>query len=252
MVKPKKHLGQHFLIDTQICADIASAIQKDMPLIEIGPGTGALTKHLHAIEDFTVCEIDQESIVYLKEHYPNLKIIDRDFLTLDLQEIFQGRGNVIGNFPYNISSQILFKVFENKDLVETVVGMFQKEVAQRVIAKPGSKIYGILSVLLGAFYEGEYLFTVLPEKFDPPPKVDSGVIRLTRNKVTDLSCDLALFVKIVKATFNQRRKMIRKTLQPFLNQKIQVEHIPFHNKRPEQLGVEEFIKLTEFVQQLKA
>ena len=211
-VRAKKHLGQHFLTDETIAERIASSlIGQCKNVIEIGPGMGVLTKYLVNNDNlnFTAIEIDTESVDYLHNHYPSLNVIYGDFLKLDLTQIFSEKFAVIGNFPYNISSQILFKVFDYRQQVPEVVGMFQKEVAERVAAKPGSKTYGILSVLLSAFYDIEYLFTVHEHVFNPPPKVKSAVIRLIRNNVTSLECDEKRFEQVVKAGFNQRRKTMR-------------------------------------------
>lgn len=256
-VRAKKNLGQHFLTDESIAERIAHSFTgRTECLLEIGPGMGVLTKYL--IEDkrfrFKVVELDRESVEYLHDCYPELDVIEGDFLRLDLSTIFDGtkeKGqmlSIIGNFPYNISSQILFRVFENRDLVPEVVGMFQKEVAERVAAGPGSKTYGILSVLLSAFYNIEYLFTVHENVFNPPPKVKSAVIRLTRNDVQRLDCDERLFVTVVKTAFNQRRKTMRNALKPL--------NIPLDNisddilaKRAEQLSVEDFVSITSNIQE---
>lgn len=252
-VKAKKHLGQHFLNDTNIAKKIVDALlEKDSqtPIIEIGPGTGVLTQYLiNDVDKFFALDVDTDSIAYLKTNYPYKasKIIEGDFLQIDLQKLVGQKFNVIGNFPYNISSQIMFKVLEHRDTIPIVVGMFQKEVAERLAEKPGSKTYGILSVLLQAFYDIEYLFTVNESVFTPPPKVKSGVIRITRNKREKLSCNEALFFKVVKTCFNQRRKMIRNSIQPLFANK-EITH-PFYEKRPEQLSVEQFEELTWFLQQ---
>lgn len=252
-VRPKKHLGQHFLLDHTICQDIAAAIPVSDSfdkVLEIGPGTGALTRYLLEREDFEtfVVELDQESVVYLEEHFEKLnkKIFPADFLQMDVpQYLGDGSFVVAGNFPYNISSQILFKVLEFKDKVPYVVGMFQKEVAERVAAEPGFKKYGIISVLLQAWYDIEYLFTVDEHVFDPPPKVKSGVIRLTRNNLTELPCDEKKFVQIVKMAFQQRRKTLRNSLKPLLNH-LSTEISPeILAMRPEALSVADFIELTK-------
>ena len=236
-VRAKKFLGQHFLTDEGIARRIVESLTgRTKHVIEIGPGMGVLTKYL--IEnrelDFHVVEIDRESVAWLHEHYPTLDVIEGDFLKLDLTALFHDSFAVIGNFPYNISSQILFRVFECRNQAVEVVGMFQKEVAERVAAEPGSKIYGILSVLLSAFYDIEYLFTVHEHVFSPPPKVKSAVIRLTRNDVTALECDENLFVKVVKAGFNQRRKTLRNALR---SAGLNVDAVPEEvlSKRAEQL-----------------
>ena len=252
-VKAKKHLGQHFLTDLEIAKNIVDALtltNNYNTVLEVGPGMGVLTQFLienKSYQTFPV-DIDRESIGYLTEKYPALKgnIIYGDFLKLNLQEVVGKEPfAVIGNFPYNISTQILFKVLDNKDQVPEVVGMFQKEVAERIAAGPGSKTYGITSVLLQAFYDIEYLFTVDEDVFDPPPKVKSAVIRLTRNKISELGCDEKKFKQVVKMAFNQRRKMMRKSLKPLLNETNKDNEIL--TKRPEQLSVEEFIGLTNLL-----
>jgi len=250
MVQPKKHLGQHFLKDESICQDIAQALLGHgdyHQIIEVGPGTGALTKYLLQNSNCktTVVEVDTESVVYLKNHYPGLEILEENFLKLDFGKFPEGNLAVAGNFPYNISSQILFKVLEEKDRVTEVVGMFQKEVAERVAEKPGSKRYGILSVLLQAYYEIEYLFTVDEHVFDPPPKVKSGVIRLIRNEVSKLPCDEKQFKQVVKLAFNQRRKTLRNSLKSLL--KDVDSTAPIFAERPEQLSVEQFVELTNLL-----
>jgi 16S rRNA (adenine1518-N6/adenine1519-N6)-dimethyltransferase len=251
-VKAKKHLGQHFLTDENIAKNIVDALlEKDQSttIIEVGPGTGVLTQHLILdCKNFFALDVDRESVEFLKNKYPNEqdKILLADFLETDLAVLAGNKYNVIGNFPYNISSQIMFKVLENKDEVNIVVGMFQREVALRLAEKPGSKVYGILSVLLQAFYDIEYLFTVNENVFNPPPKVKSAVIRLTRNQVKKLDCDEVLFKKIIKTTFNQRRKTIRNSIRILFNDNT-IRH-PLFDKRPEQLSVEQFVELTKFVQ----
>jgi 16S rRNA (adenine1518-N6/adenine1519-N6)-dimethyltransferase len=255
-VRAKKHLGQHFLCDENIAKKIVNALpdkDKISPLVEIGPGTGVLTKYLiNNIENFFALDIDRESIEYLKNQYPEKKeqIFFADFLEADLIKLCGEKFNVIGNFPYNISSQIMFRVLEYRNNVNVVVGMFQKEVAQRIAEKPGTKTYGILSVLLQAFYNIEYLFTVHENVFSPQPKVMSAVLRFTRNTTQKLDCNEELFFKVVKTTFNQRRKQIRNSIKPifFLPE---VTH-PLFEKRPEQLSVAQFIELTRFAEaQLK-
>lgn len=251
-VKAKKHLGQHFLNDTTIAKKIVeSLLEKDKvtPIIEIGPGTGVLTQYLiNEVDNFLALDVDTESVDYLKTTYPlkKEKILVADFLQIDIRKLAGNKFNVIGNFPYNISSQIMFKVLEHKHDVNIVVGMFQKEVAERLAEKPGTKTYGILSVLLQAFYDIEYLFTVGPEVFTPPPRVNSAVIRLVRNERKELDCDEKLFFRVVKTCFNQRRKMIRNSVQPLLGNR-DLTH-PFFEKRPEQLSVEQFMELTIFVE----
>ncbi len=252
-VRAKKHLGQHFLNDENIARDTVGALlEKDKTsfIIEVGPGTGVLTQFLiNDVENFLAMDVDGESVDYLKLKYPEKKdkIILSDFLEADLQKLAGQKFNVVGNFPYNISSQIMFKVLENKNSVDYVVGMFQKEVAMRLAEKPGSKVYGILSVLLQAYYDIEYLFTVHENVFTPPPKVKSAVIRLTRNSVQKLDCDEVLFKKIVKTTFNQRRKTIRNSVRTLFNNN-ELRH-PLLDKRPEQLSVAQFVELTKFVEE---
>ena len=249
-VKAKKYLGQHFLTDESIAQKIVDSLSPDTrQVLEIGPGMGVLTKYLitRFNTDLHVVEIDQESVAYLQSHYPTLDIISGDFLKLNPNDLFHERYAIIGNFPYNISSQILFKVFDFRNNVNEVVGMFQKEVAERVAAGPGSKTYGILSVLLSAFYNIEYLFTVNENVFNPPPKVKSAVIRLSRNDVDKLECDEMLFVKVVKAGFNQRRKTLRNALR---SAGLNIERVSEQTlvKRAEQLSTKEFINLTKVIQ----
>ena len=244
LVKPKKNLGQHFLRNEDIARQIAeSIVSSPKNVLEIGPGMGVLTKYLidQGYENFNVVEIDRESVEYLQQHYPALRehIWSKDFLTLDLANLFEQNLTIIGNFPYNISSQILFKVLDYKELVNEVVGMFQKEVAERVAAKPGNRQYGILSVLLQAFYDIEYLFTVDEHQFFPPPKVKSAVIRLTRNPDKQLHCAESLFKQVVKSAFNQRRKTLRNSLSQF-EFSDEYRQDPIFTKRPEQLSVQEF------------
>ena len=249
-VKAKKFLGQHFLTDENIAAKIVESLSADSQrVLEIGPGMGVLTKYLIARPDtdFHVVEIDRESVAYLHDHYPTLDVIEGDFLKYDLTALFHDSFSIIGNFPYNIYSQILFKVYDNREQVTEVVGMFQKEVAERVAAGPGSKTYGILSVLLSAFYNIEYLFTVHEHVFNPPPKVKSAVIRLRRNDVKHLECDEKLFVQVVKAGFNQRRKTLRNALKQ-LNMPIENIGEDILAKRAEQLSVEQFIDITKTIQ----
>ncbi|MDP6921629.1 MAG: 16S rRNA (adenine(1518)-N(6)/adenine(1519)-N(6))-dimethyltransferase RsmA [Lutibacter sp.] len=247
-VRAKKHLGQHFLTDERIAADIADALTHNgyQRVLEIGPGMGVLTKYLLR-KPFTthVIEIDQESVAYLEAQYLNLhgRIIPGDFLKIDLPAFFGDEPlAIVGNFPYNISSQIVFKVLENRQQVPELTGMFQKEVAQRIAEKEGSKKYGILSVLTQAFYEVSYLFTVPPSVFRPPPKVDSGVIRMVR-KNTRLPVSEPLFFKVVKTAFNQRRKTLRNSLKP-MNLSDSLREDTIFAKRPEQLSVQAFIELT--------
>ena len=251
-VRAKKHLGQHFLKDEYIAEKIADTLTENgyKNVLEIGPGMGVLTKYLLKKKLTTsVIEIDPESIEYLQAHYLNLsnRIINADFLKTKIQNIFDGEQfAIIGNFPYNISTQIVFKTLENRHLIPELCGMFQKEVAQRIAEKPGSKVYGILSVLTQAFYDVEYLFTVPPEVFNPPPRVNSGVIRLVRKEDFSLSVDEAFFFKIVKTAFNQRRKTLRNSLKSFqLSDKLREDVI--FAQRPEQLSVHQFIALTKSV-----
>lgn len=249
-VKAKKHLGQHFLIDLNIAQKIVNALpQDDLATIEIGPGTGVLTQYMIDKDKFIAFDIDNESIEFLKDKYPQYKdkIQFQDFLEADLTS-YTSKGNfkVIGNFPYNISTQIMFKVLEHRSSVSSLVGMFQKEVAQRIAEKPGSKTYGILSVLLQAFYKIEYLFTVSEHVFNPPPKVKSAVIRLTRNTTDKLNCNEDLFFKVVKASFNQRRKTVRNSVKVLSGNSF-VESI-YLDKRAEQLSVAEFVELTNSIE----
>ena len=250
-VRPKKALGQHFLTDQGVAQAIVAALRSRGPVLEVGPGTGVLTRYL--LQDpalqLKVVEIDTESVRYLLEHYPRLapNLYEADFLQMDLQRLFPDNGHfaLIGNFPYNISSQIFFKVLDTRERIPEVVCMIQKEVAERLAAGPGSKTYGILSVLLQAWYDIEYLFTVGEGAFVPPPKVKSAVIRLTRNDRATLACDEDLFKKVVKTTFNQRRKTIRNSLKPILaSLPTFPSYIPYLDARPEQLSVEEFVELT--------
>lgn len=256
-VRPKKALGQHFLTDLDIARRIALTLEptSSLPTIEVGPGMGVLTRFLlDEGLDLKVVEIDTESIDYLRDEFPDLdgRIIDRDFLALDLRDVFPGATaiNVIGNYPYNISSQIFFHILEYRDLVECCSGMLQREVAQRIAAAPGTKARGILSVLLQAWYDVEYLFTVDENVFNPPPKVKSGVIRLTRRRdVTDLGCDEALFKRVVKTSFGQRRKTLRNSLRPLFGAAgIPPAAEPMMGMRPEQLSVAQFIELTNIIQ----
>jgi len=249
-VRPKKNLGQHFLKDKTIACKIAASLTGSgyNDVLEIGPGTGILTLCLleRGFTDLWVIEIDNESVHYLKANFPKLKnIITGDFLTFDIDSIFTGKLAVIGNFPYNISSQIFFRILDNRGKVAEVCGMLQKEVAERICAKPGSKIYGILSVLIQAFYSAEFLFTVSNKVFSPVPKVQSGVIRLRRNETENLNCDEKLFFRVVKACFNQRRKTLRNSIRAAFDLK-NTDYPEFH-LRPEQLSVEQFVKLTNWI-----
>lgn len=249
-VKAKKHLGQHFLTDESIAKDIADSLSLSgyKKVLEIGPGMGVLTKYVleKPIETFVI-EIDTESVEYLQTHYLNLapNIISKDFLKYNLKEVFgEEPFAIIGNFPYNISTQIVFKTLEMRDQVPEFSGMFQKEVAQRICSKKGSKVYGILSVLAQAFYDCEYLFTVPPTVFNPPPKVDSGVMIMRRKENYKLDCDEKLLFTVVKTAFNQRRKTLRNSLKSLnLSDKLQEDTI--FALRPEQLSVEDFISLTQ-------
>lgn len=249
-VFPKKNLGQHFLKDKSIARKIAETLTGNgyNSVLEIGPGMGVLTGYLleRGFEDFQVIEIDNESVHYLNENFSELKnIITGDFLSMDIDQYFEGKMAIIGNFPYNISTQIFFKVLKHKDKVVEISGMLQKEVAERICAGPGSKTYGILSVLLQAFYKTEYLFTVSEHVFSPPPKVKSGVIRLTRNKVEQLGCDEKLFTRVVKACFNQRRKTLRNSVRAAFELKRDDYHE--FGLRPEQLSVDQFVQLTRWI-----
>jgi dimethyladenosine transferase len=249
-VQPKKNLGQHFLKDKTIAERIAGTLTGSGygTVLEIGPGTGILTEYLvrRNFSDFRVIEIDNESVHFLKEKFTDgIEIIRGDFLEMDIDSCFSEKLAVIGNFPYNISSQILFKVLKHKNKITEICGMLQKEVAERICAPPGSKTYGILSVLLQAFYSAEYLFTVQETVFVPPPKVKSGVIRLIRNNVTDLGCDERLFKRVVKACFNQRRKTLRNSVRSAFT--LKREDYTDFGLRPEQLSVESFVRLTNWI-----
>ncbi len=242
-VRAKKRLGQHFLKDLGIAQRIAEAVGGGR-VLEVGPGMGVLTQFLLQRDDvdLTAVEVDAESVAYLHAHYPALRIVEGDFLKMPIAS----ETNIIGNFPYNISSQIFFKVLEYRDLVSEVVGMVQREVGVRIAEPPGSRDYGILSVLLQAWYDIEYLFTVSEGVFDPPPKVKSAVIRLRRNGVRQLDCDEKLFVRVVKAAFGQRRKMLRNALRAVFDLPADAEH-RFFTMRAEQLGVRDFIELTQWI-----
>jgi 16S rRNA (adenine1518-N6/adenine1519-N6)-dimethyltransferase len=251
-VRPKKHLGQHFLADENMAKKIASSIEPSADyLLEIGPGTGSLTKHLIDKwgDKLWVAEIDKESVEYLNKHYPALspRIIEGDVLRLDLNKFFEGKKfNVIGNFPYNISSQILFKVLEYRKQVIEVVGMFQKEVAKRICSPPGNKDYGILSVLIQAHFDTAYLFNVPPSVFIPPPAVDSGVIKLIRKQNTELGCNEELFTKVVKTAFNQRRKKLSNALSSIIGEK-EIDTWCL-GMRAEQLSWQDFAELTNLLE----
>lgn len=254
LVKPKKFLGQHFLKDLEIAQNIADTVDvcPELPILEVGPGMGVLTQYLvQKKRPLKVVELDFESVAYLHENFPVLEnnIIENDFLKMDLKNLFDGQSFVLtGNYPYNISSQIFFKMLENKDLIPCCTGMIQKEVAERIASGPGNKAYGILSVLIQAWYKVEYLFTVHENVFNPPPKVKSAVIRMTRNSVQNLGCNEALFKRIVKTTFNQRRKTLRNSIKPVLGKDSSLYSDEIFNKRPEQLSVMEFIELTNRVE----
>lgn len=249
LVKAKKRLGQHFLKDLSVARHIADSLPADraLPVLEVGPGMGVLSRFvLERPNRFTAVEIDRESVDYLRENLPALHVVEGDFLKMDLDALFEGgKFAVIGNFPYNISSQIFFRVLEQRDRIPCVVGMVQKEVAERIAAPHGNKTYGITSVLLQAFYAIEYLFTVPEHVFDPPPKVKSAVIRLTRNATERLACDENLFARVVKTAFNQRRKTLRNSLKPMLQGAACAE--PIFDKRPEQLSVADFVDLTNLM-----
>ncbi len=260
-VRAKKFLGQHFLKDLSIAQRIAETTYKGqreevqstekIRVLEIGPGMGVLTQYLLQNPNLqvTAIEIDRESVVYLKEMYPELHLIEGDFLKLDLNVIYpEGEFNVIGNYPYNISSQIFFKVLEYRDRIPVCSGMIQKEVAERIASQPGKKAYGILSVLLQAYYDIEYLFTVDEHVFNPPPKVKSAVIRMTRNKRRRLDCDEELFKTVVKTAFNQRRKQMRNSLQQLVGKGNPILEENIFTKRPEQLSVEQFVELTKLIE----
>lgn len=252
-VRAKKHLGQHFLNDLSIAEKTVNALlekNSPHPVAEVGPGTGVLTRFLISKNcDFMAIDVDRESIEFLKKEFPGSadRFIEGDFLKADLRQLFGNKFNVLGNFPYNISSQIMFRVLDFRDHIDHVTGMFQKEVAERIAEKPGSKTYGILSVLLQAFYDIEYLFTVNENVFTPPPKVKSAVIRLSRNSTIKLDCDETLFRKVVKLTFNQRRKTIRNSIRALFNDN-SIRH-PLLDKRPEQLSVQQFAELTRLVEE---
>ena len=250
-VRPKKALGQHFLVDLSIAERIADTLQGYVgsPVLEVGPGMGVLTEFLLSKgHDLRVVELDGESVDYLERNFPHLdgRIIADGFLRLDLGTIYDGQFCIIGNYPYNISSQIFFKVLDYRDRVVCCSGMLQKEVAERITAKPGSKTYGILSVLLQAWYDCEYLFTVSEHVFNPPPKVKSGVIRLTRNSATTLGCDEAKFKTVVKTAFGQRRKTLRNSLKSLIGDAT-IAADPIFNRRPEQLSVDDFVNLTNLI-----
>ncbi len=251
-VRAKKYLGQHFLKDTEVARRIAASLTLDgrTSVLEIGPGMGVLTRFLleNPLIDLTAVELDSESVTYLHEHYPQLNVIEADFLKMDLKNLFPDKFCIIGNFPYNISSQIFFKMLDNRDSIPCLAGMIQKEVAERIAAPAGSKTYGILSVLMQAYYKIEYLFTVHEHVFDPPPKVKSAVIRFTRNEVSNIGCDEQLFKTVVKTAFNQRRKTLRNSLKPLVEKDNPMYSDPLFDLRPERLDVAAFIDLTNKVE----
>ena len=262
-VRPKKNLGQHFLVDLSIARRIADTVDvpfSDIPVLEVGPGMGVMTQFLTRKDrPLKVVEIDRESVDYLTANHivDAQQIIAGDFLRMDLSEVFGGQTFVLtGNYPYDISSQIFFKMLDNKDLIPCCTGMIQHEVALRMAAQPGNKQYGILSVLIQAWYDVEYLFTVPPDVFNPPPKVQSAVIRMVRNKVSDIGCDEQLFRRVVKTTFNQRRKMLRVSLKQLLkpdsslldpSSEVNKQYSQFLTLRPEQLSIAQFVELTNLV-----
>lgn len=247
MVRAKKHLGQHFLRNEDIALRIAQSLSGEGydQVLEIGPGMGVLTQFLQKADyNLTVAEIDRESVEYLETHFPGLRIVPGDFLKLQVGDFMSGSFALVGNYPYNISSQIIFKMLENKEVIPEMVGMFQKEVAERLVAGPGSKTYGILSVLCDAYYEREYLFTVEPHEFSPPPKVRSGVIRFKRKHDYSLPCSESLFKTVVKTAFNQRRKTLRNALKPLNLPQNAVEESML-NLRAEKLSFHDFIHITQ-------
>lgn len=252
-MRPKKSFGQHFLHREDIAEKIANSLiytDKYDLIVEVGPGQGMMTKYLTEKEQNLIAiEADRDLIMPLSMTFPTLNVIHKDFLKVKLENVTTGQFALIGNYPYNISSQILFKMVEYRQLIPEMVGMFQKEVAQRVIAAPGSKTYGVISVLVQAYYEGKYLFTVDKGAFNPPPKVQSGVIRLVRRDIEDIPCDYSLFKRIVKATFGQRRKMLRNTMKQFIKD-AEVLKEEFFQERPEKLSVQDFIDLTVRVEKL--
>ncbi|MDE5552016.1 MAG: 16S rRNA (adenine(1518)-N(6)/adenine(1519)-N(6))-dimethyltransferase RsmA [Muribaculaceae bacterium] len=260
-VRAKKALGQHFLKDLNVARRIAETISESslpvdcrewssLPVMEIGPGMGVLTRYLvESGRDVTAVEIDTESVEYLSREMPELRVVEGDFLKLDLDSIIEGEMALIGNYPYNISSQIFFKVLDYKEKIPVVAGMLQKEVAERICAGPGSKVYGILSVLLQAWYDCSYLFSVPPGVFAPPPKVTSGVLRLTRNGRRELGCDERKFKTVVKTAFGQRRKTLRNSLGGMIAKESPLSQWELLSKRPEQLSVDDFIRLTAAIQQ---
>lgn len=255
-VRPKKFLGQHFLTDLNVASRIADTVDAcpQIPVLEVGPGMGVLTQFLMEKDRLVkVVEIDRESVPYLHAHFPQLgdNIIEADFLKMNLCEAFGGEKFVLtGNYPYNISSQIFFKMLDNKELIPCCTGMIQKEVAERLAAQPGTKAYGVLSVLVQAWYDVEYVFTVNENVFNPPPKVKSAVVIMRRNGKTDLGCDEALFRRIVKTVFTMRRKMMRNGMKQIVGKDCPLLEDAIFNRRPEQLSVDEFVELTNRVQPL--
>ena len=258
-VRPKKNLGQHFLTDLSIAKRIADTVDEpyaNLPVLEVGPGMGVMTQYLvEKPRPLKVVEIDRESVAYLNENFPKLRenILGADFLRMDLNEVFGGQQFVLtGNYPYDISSQIFFKMLDNRDLIPCCTGMIQHEVAVRMASQPGNKQYGILSVLIQAWYNVEYLFSVEPTVFNPPPKVMSAVIRMTRNDVQHLGCDEQLFKRVVKTVFNQRRKMLRVSLKQLLteNALAVIAQSPFATLRPEQLTIAQFVELTNMIEKI--
>lgn len=255
LVKPKKNLGQHFLTDLNIAKAIADTVDAcpDIPVLEVGPGMGVLTQYLKTKDrKVRVVEIDSESVAFLHENFSFMSedILGEDFLRMDLNKVFDGQPFVLtGNYPYDISSQIFFKMLDNKELIPCCTGMIQREVALRIASQPGNKAYGILSVLIQAWYNVEYLFTVDENVFNPPPKVKSAVVRLTRNQRTTLGCDAQLFRRIVKTVFTMRRKMMRNGMKQILGSDHPLLSDPIFTRRPEQVSVEEFIELTNRVSQ---
>ncbi len=244
--KPKKSLGQHFLTDQNIARKIVSSITPGpKSILEVGPGKGILTRFLLERDNtrLKLVEIDRNYVVTLKEKYPDaMEVIHQDFLKMELRDIFEGKFTIIGNFPYHISSQILFRIIENRDKINEIVGMVQKEVAERITSPPGHKAYGIMSVLLQTFYDIELLFTVNPTVFEPPPKVRSAVIRLQRNSTERLPCSESLFVRLVKTSFNQRRKMLKNSLKNTFPEADYSK--PIFLKRPEQLSINDFVSIS--------
>ena len=253
-VRPKKSLGQHFLNDNSIAKRIADTLDgfPQLPVLEVGPGTGVLTRFLLEKEkDLTVVELDRDSVAFLQKNFDSLqhdRIIEADFLQLDLSRLYDNQFCIIGNYPYNISSQIFFKVLDYRDAIPCCSGMIQKEVAQRIAAGPGSKTYGILSVLLQVWYDIEYLFTVDENAFTPPPKVKSAVVRLVRNNRMTMGCNEKLFKRVVKTSFNRRRKMLRNSVKPLIGENTDILQHPMFAQRPEQLSIAQFEELTNILE----